>query len=163
MRRAAVVLSATAAGLAGVLTFHSHRPASKVAVGTPATTPATPSTPATPASPAAPSPTSPTTASPTTSAPASNGHATGAVEPYRYGELSVTVTKSNGHITDVEIASLNETDSRSVAIDNDAIPQLRQEVLNAQRANIDGVSGATFTSQAYAASVQSALDQLGAG
>jgi uncharacterized protein with FMN-binding domain len=95
--------------------------------------------------------------------PASTGHATGAVEPYRYGEISVTVTKSNGRITDVGIASLNETDSRSVEIDNDAIPQLRQEVLDAQSANIDGVSGATFTSQAYAASVQSALDQLGAG
>jgi uncharacterized protein with FMN-binding domain len=83
------------------------------------------------------------------------------VESYRYGELSVTVTESNGHITDVEMASLNETDPRSVQIDNDAIPQLRQEVLDAQSARIDGVSGATFTSEAYASSVQSALDQLG--
>jgi uncharacterized protein with FMN-binding domain len=73
----------------------------------------------------------------------------------------VTVTESNGRITDVQMASLQETDSRSVEIDDQAIPQLRQEVLTAQNANIDGVSGATFTSQAYATSVQSALDQLG--
>ena len=42
-----------------------------------------------------------------------------------------------------------------------AIPQLRQEVLSAQSAHIDGVSGASFTSQAYVQSLQSALDQLG--
>ena len=69
---------------------------------------------------------------------------------YRYGELSVTVTESNGRITDVQMASLNETDPRSVFIDDQAIPQLRQQVLAAQSASIDGVSGATFTSQAYA-------------
>ena len=45
-------------------------------------------------------------------------------------------------------------------IDDAAIPQLRAQVLSADSANIDGVSGATFTSQAYAAAVQSALDQL---
>jgi uncharacterized protein with FMN-binding domain len=157
-------LSATAAGLAGLLAFHSHRPASKVAVGAPATTPAAPpTTPAGPAAPATTTPASPEPAgtSPTTAAPVATRRATGQVEGYRYGELSVTVSKQNGRITDVHMASLNEIDSRSVQIDNDAIPQLRQEVLDAQSANIDGVSGATFTSQAYAASVQSALDQLG--
>ena len=170
MRRAAVVLSATAAGLAGVLTFHTHRPASKVAV-VPPTTSTSPTSPTSPTStsPTSPTstPTSPTTApasspsSPSPSAASGTRRATGAVEAYRYGELSVTVTESNGRITDVEMASLNETDPRSVQIDNDAIPQLRQEVLDAQSARIDGVSGATFTSEAYASSVQSALDQLG--
>lgn len=72
----------------------------------------------------------------------------------------MTVTEQSGHITDLQMASLNETDARSVFIDDQAIPTLRQQVLAAQSANIDGVSGATFTSQAYAQSVQSALDQL---
>jgi uncharacterized protein with FMN-binding domain len=181
-RRAPIVLSATAAGLAGLLTFHTHRPVSKVAVGgsSSTTTPATPAAPSTSApttsapttsapataAPAGTTPAAPTTpgsaaTTPTASAPSGTRSATGQVETYRYGELSVTVTKSNGRITDAEMASLSETDPRSVQIDNDAIPQLRQEVLDAQSANIDGVSGATFTSQAYAASVQSALDQLG--
>jgi uncharacterized protein with FMN-binding domain len=83
------------------------------------------------------------------------------VETYRYGELSVTVTDQGGRITDLQMASLSETDARSVFIDDQAIPLLRQQILAAQSANIDGVSGATFTSQAYAQSVQSALDQLG--
>jgi uncharacterized protein with FMN-binding domain len=154
MRRAPIVLSATAAGLAGVLAFHSHPPASKVAVVPPTTSPAT----TTPADEGASNP-APTT--PTTVAPSGARTATGNVTQYRYGELSVTVTERNGRISDLEMASLSETDSRSVAIDDQAIPQLRQEVLTAQSANIDGVSGATFTSEAYATSVQSALDQLG--
>jgi uncharacterized protein with FMN-binding domain len=83
------------------------------------------------------------------------------VATYQYGELSVTVTERGGRITDLQMASLSETDARSVFIDDQAIPLLRQQVLAAQSANINGVSGATFTSQAYAQSVQSALDQLG--
>jgi uncharacterized protein with FMN-binding domain len=144
MRRAPIVLSATAAGVAGVLAFHSHRPTSALLVQPPATT--APSTPNAP---------SPTTPSGTTRS------ATGSVASYRYGQLSVTVTERGARITDVEMASLSETDSRSVEIDDQAVPQLRQEVLSAQSANIDGVSGATFTSEAYVQSLQSALDQLG--
>jgi uncharacterized protein with FMN-binding domain len=160
MRRAPIVLSATAAGLAGVLAFHSHRPASKVAVVPPTTSPASPI----PPNEGAPSPAQTTPGAmpaPTTIVPSGTHTATGSVTPYRYGELSVTVTENKGRITDLQMASLSETDSRSVAIDDQAIPQLRQEVLTAQSANIDGVSGATFTSGAYTTSVQSALDQLG--
>ncbi len=101
-------------------------------------------------------------AAPTTTTPAgSSRRATGQLVTYQYGELSVTVTEKGGRITDLQMASLNETDARSVFIDDQAIPSLRQQVLAAQSANIDGVSGATFTSQAYAQSAQSALDQLG--
>jgi uncharacterized protein with FMN-binding domain len=150
MRRAPIVLSATAVGVAGVLVFHSHRPTSALLVHPPATT-----------APAA--PTAPTAANvPTTTTPdRATRSATGSVVSYAYGQLSVTVTEGGTRITDVEMASLNERDSRSVEIDDQAIPQLRQEVLSAQSANIDGVSGATFTSQAYIQSLQSALDQLG--
>jgi uncharacterized protein with FMN-binding domain len=171
MKRAPILLAATAAGLAGVLSFHSHRPTSTVAVhpsaspDTGASTPTT-TTPTVPAASAggtpATTPTTPTNpTTPTTTSPSSSRSATGQVEQYQYGDLSVTVTEKSGHITDVQMASLNETDARSVFIDDQAIPLLRQQVLAAQSANIDGVSGATFTTQAYAQSVQSALDQLG--
>jgi len=153
MRRAPIVLSATALGVASVLAFHSHRPTSALLVVPPATT--APSTPTTPTTPNASSPPATTTPSGATRS------VTGAVTSYAYGQLSVTVTERGARITDVEMASLNETDSRSVDIDDQAIPQLRQEVLSAQSAHIDGVSGATFTSQAYVQSLQSALDQLG--
>ena len=138
-----------------------HPPASPDTGASSATpTPTTPNGPKAPAVSAG--GTTPTTSTtPTTITPSSSRSATGQVEQYQYGDLSVTVTEKSGHITDVQMASLNETDARSVFIDDQAIPLLRQQVLAAQSANIDGVSGATFTSQAYAQSVQSALDQLG--
>ncbi|MCK4177362.1 FMN-binding protein [Aciditerrimonas ferrireducens] len=83
----------------------------------------------------------------------------GAVEDYGYGALSVDVTFSGRRITNVSVASLQVAESLSQQIADAAVPQLRQEVLDAQSAQIAGVSGATFTSQAYAASVQSAIDR----
>jgi uncharacterized protein with FMN-binding domain len=161
MKRAPLVLSATAAGLAGVLVFHTHRPVSSLVVKAPTTTTTPPTTQPSPGTPTS-TPTS-TPASTSTTTPSSGGvrSATGTVSQYPYGELSVTVTETAGHITGLQMASLSETDRRSVSIDDQAIPLLQQEVMTAQSANIDGVSGATFTSQAYAQSVQSALDQLG--
>lgn len=110
-----------------------------------------------------------TTAPPATSAPATAPpttasavtHASGQPQQYPYGVLSVTVTVKGKTITDIAIASISETDGRSVQIDQIAIPMLRQQVLAAQSTNINGVSGATYTSQAYVDSVQSALDSIG--
>jgi uncharacterized protein with FMN-binding domain len=158
MKRAPVVLLGTAAGLGGVLAFHTHKPTSTIAIKPPAAT-APPSSTTTP----------PTSAgggggaAPTTTPPASSGPrtATSSIQPYQYGQMSVTVTEVGSRITDVQMASLSETDGRSVMIDDAAIPQLRAQVLSANSANINGVSGATFTSQAYATAVQSAIDQLG--
>jgi uncharacterized protein with FMN-binding domain len=56
---------------------------------------------------------------------------------------------------------LQGNDQRSVAISSSAEPILQQEALSAQSANVDSVSGATFTSASYTQSLQSALDQLG--
>jgi len=85
----------------------------------------------------------------------------GALETYGYGALSVQVTFEGRRITNVSLASLQVAESLSQEIAQAAIPQLRQEVLDAQSAQIAGVSGATFTSEAYAASVQSAIDRSG--
>jgi uncharacterized protein with FMN-binding domain len=46
---------------------------------------------------------------------------------------------------------------RSQFIDQQAVPLLKQETLQAQSANIDTVSGATMTSEAYIQSLQAAL------
>ena len=61
--------------------------------------------------------------------------------------------------TDVTALQLPDGDPRSSQISQYAEPYLRQSVLQAQSAAIDMVSGATYTSQAYAQSLQSALDQ----
>jgi uncharacterized protein with FMN-binding domain len=74
-----------------------------------------------------------------------------------YGTVQVKVTLVGGRITDVRAVQL-PTGGRSGEIAAYAIPQLRSEVLAAQSANIDTVSGASYDSEGYARSVQSALD-----
>jgi uncharacterized protein with FMN-binding domain len=81
--------------------------------------------------------------------------------PTDYGDVQVNIVVSGGRIVDVQAPQLPSDRSRSVRISNYAGPQLRQEALQAQSANIDTVSGATYTSDGYAQSLQSALDRAG--
>jgi uncharacterized protein with FMN-binding domain len=71
------------------------------------------------------------------------------------------VTIKNGKITEVTVLAYNDDDPRSAQISEQAIPTLREEVLSKQTAAVDTVSGATYTSNAYEASLQSALDKAG--
>jgi uncharacterized protein with FMN-binding domain len=82
---------------------------------------------------------------------------------YGYGELAVRVTVSNGRITQVTVPTLQVAEQTSQDIADQALPMLKREVLSAQSANIQGVSGATYTSQAYAQSLQSALSRANQG
>ena len=79
---------------------------------------------------------------------------------YQYGDLEVKVTMAGSRITDVTVAKLDAYDARSESIDEYAIPELRSQAISAQSANIDGVSGASYTSSAYEQSLQSAIDKL---
>ena len=88
--------------------------------------------------------------------------AVGTNEQYGYGTLAVKVTVRAGRITDVSVANLQTAEQYSQSLAQQVIPMLRNEVLSAQSAHINGISGATYTSEAYAYSVQSALDHLGA-
>ncbi|HTX62314.1 MAG TPA: FMN-binding protein [Acidimicrobiales bacterium] len=81
---------------------------------------------------------------------------------YMYGSLSVRITVSARKVTKVAIASLTDTgDFRSESIDEQALPILEQEALTAQSADIQGVSGASYTSAGFASSLQSALGKAG--
>jgi uncharacterized protein with FMN-binding domain len=142
MRRAPIVLTATAAGLAAVLSFKAHEPALPTASASTAASPPTP----------APSP---------SSTSAGTKVATGDAIPTRYGNAQVRVTVSGGKITKVEALQLQGDDPKSVQISSSAEPYLRQSALAKQTAAIDAVSGATITSASYEASLQSALDKLG--
>ena len=76
--------------------------------------------------------------------------------------MSVAATVSGAKLTNVTIASINEGGNfRSQSIDQQAIPILEQEAVQAQSANIQGVSGASYTSAGFQQSLQSALTQLG--
>jgi uncharacterized protein with FMN-binding domain len=91
-----------------------------------------------------------------------DGTVTGDVISTRYGDVQVQVTISGGAVTDVTALALPSRDGRSVRISQAAEPILREEALTAQDANIDLLSGATYTSGAYEESLQSALDQAAA-
>jgi uncharacterized protein with FMN-binding domain len=79
----------------------------------------------------------------------------------RFGPMQVEIVVSDGKITDVKALQETNQGGRSVQISNYAVPILRQEVLAAQSANVSSVGGATYTSQGYLSSLQSAIDKAG--
>lgn len=76
----------------------------------------------------------------------------------RFGPVQVQITVANGKITDVTALQLTNTDRKSIQISNRAAPLLRSKVLAAQSADVQTVSGATITSDAYLTSLQAAID-----
>jgi uncharacterized protein with FMN-binding domain len=87
-----------------------------------------------------------------------DGVYTGSAQWTRWGNVQVQVTIENGRITAVDEVQA-PSDGKSVAINSRAQPILESEAVAAQSANIDAVSGATYTSATYKASLQAALDQ----
>ena len=79
----------------------------------------------------------------------------------QYGQLKVKLTVKNGRITRVGFTTFVANDGHSVQIDQSAAPMLIRETIAAQSAHIQGVSGATYTSNAYEQSLQAAVDKAG--
>ncbi len=149
MRRAPIVIAGTLVGLIGVLKFHT----APISLASPAAGSSLPAASASGANPAA---------SSSTQQSGTRRTAVGPAVYYDYGTLSVRVTVSGHRITKVSIASLDDgSNPRSQYIDQQSIPMLEQEVLQAQSVNIQGVSGASYTSAGFAQSLQGALHSLG--
>jgi uncharacterized protein with FMN-binding domain len=94
-------------------------------------------------------------------APTSSGGAQtyqGPVVNDPFGGVQATITVAGKKITNVVI-SAPQDNPRSAGINQQAVPLLQSETLQAQSAQINTISGATLTSQAYAQSLQAALDQ----
>ncbi|PWI41067.1 FMN-binding protein [Streptomyces sp. ICBB 8177] len=109
------------------------------------------------AGPASGTPAAPTTTTAPRATSAATGTFTGAAEQTPYGTVQVEAVVRGGKLTDVTV--LQQTHGgRSDQIDAYALPVLRSEALTAQGADIDVVSGATYTSSGYARSLQAALD-----
>ncbi|MFI7225828.1 FMN-binding protein [Nonomuraea angiospora] len=79
----------------------------------------------------------------------------------RWGPVQVAITVSGGKIADVQVLQAPDGNRRDIEINDAALPILTQEALSAQSAQIDTVSGATYTSEGYARSLQSAIDRAG--
>lgn len=145
MRRSAAAFGLTLIGLWLILTFKSSpllhatsRPPA-AAIGPPV-----------PPSSSSTAPTAPSSAQRTV---------TGAVFSNRYGEVQVAVVLDGNQIIDVKALRMPVDRARSQDISNQAAPLLRDEVLQAQGAQIDTIGGATYTSGSYTQSLQSALDR----
>ncbi|MFE0515893.1 FMN-binding protein [Streptomyces sp. NPDC058964] len=150
LRRIVLASAATVSGMVLLLSLKPHT-SPAVAVGAPA-----------------PAPSSSSSASSGGSSSGSSGKsatgtktATGDTVQTRWGPVQVRVTIKGGRLTEVKAVSYPHENPRDQQINSYAIPQLRREALAAQSAEIDTVSGATYTSDGYRQSLQSALDSAG--
>ncbi|AGP53748.1 FMN-binding protein [Streptomyces rapamycinicus NRRL 5491] len=84
---------------------------------------------------------------------------TGDVAQTQYGPVQVSLTVNGGKITGAQAVKTPDSGPRSDQIAKDSIPKLNQQAVSA--AKVDTVSGATYTSEGYAKSLQSALDKAG--
>jgi uncharacterized protein with FMN-binding domain len=151
MRRILAMSGGAAVGAAAVLTGHALAPASGTTArpGRADTSALTPDA------------TASGGASPTTTrARLADGTATGPLIQTMYGPVQIRITVAAGAITKIAEVKLPSEHLHSRWIAANLVPQLRQRVLTAQSADVDVVSGATYTGQGYLSSLQGALDQL---
>lgn len=167
MKRILLSITGTALGLIALLSFKSHGTAiggpnalpsaalpgagtSSSSTVRPPTSTSAPPTPSGSSTHARSKPTSPTTRT-----------VTGDAIQTQYGIVQVKITLQGSKIANAGFAQLTANDGTSAQINSQAAPILLQQTLSAQSAQIDGVSGASYTSAGYQQSLQSALDKAG--
>jgi uncharacterized protein with FMN-binding domain len=152
MRRIALAIAATVSVVVLLFSYHTSTGGDAVATPSPVARqrPAIPSTGASSAAPASPG---------AAAGAGASGTFTGTAADTQYGPVQVRIVVSGGRITDAQAVQVPNESGRDVRINSAAVPTLVQETLQAQSAQIDTVSGATYTSEGYTQSLQSALDQ----
>ncbi len=159
-KRGVIATALTAVGLVLLLSFKTPTetpPGATAALRRPANSPA-PTNPPDPAATAT-EPTQQPTPQPTQTPPQTASRTvTSPVVSTQFGDVQLRVTLANGKIKDITPLELPYDRRRSAYISSVAAPLLREEALQAQSAQIDLISGATFTSEAYAQSLQAVLD-----
>lgn len=175
MRRVVLTLAGTVTGLVALLSLKMH-PATSLSGTAPLAraAPAAGQPAAAPAGSASAQATASASAGATAKAPAASAAKSGSSAPAApakrvitgqvistpYGPMQVQVTVLGSKITGIQVLQQTDMGSYSQQLDSSAVPQLTQEALTAQSANISAVSGASYTSSGYAQSLQSALDQV---
>jgi hypothetical protein len=164
MRRAILAITGTIAGLVALLSFKSHLPSIPAAAAS-----GTGNAPAPAAPPAGSSSSSssgqgqgqqfgfPTGA--LTSLPAGERAVTGKVANTAYGPVQIQLAVKGGKIIKISVLQQPTNTVNDIQIGRMAFPRLISETLTAQSAKIDAVSGASYTSQGYIQSLQSAVDR----
>jgi hypothetical protein len=162
MRRAVPAILLTLLGLGALASFKSTPGAiGAIKVGAPPRRVSTPATAPPPTTAHQPSPATnpPASAPPPTQPPGTTRTLTGDPIDNQFGTVQVRVTMRGNQMTAVEALQMPYDHQQSAYISQQAEPYLRQEALQAQSANIQIVSGATYTSESYAQSLQSALSK----
>jgi uncharacterized protein with FMN-binding domain len=168
VKRILLTLLATVTGIVALLSFKTHGGVTAGTAGLPSA--GLPTSAATSGGPPAastttgapPDPSSAPNGSQTAPASAaSSASYTGSEVTTRYGIVQVKIALTGKKITNVSFVQLTAFDGRSQRINAGAAPILLQETLSAQSAQIDSVSGASYTSEGYDQSLQSALDEAG--
>jgi len=160
MKRIFFSITGTVVGLVALLSFKSHSHPIQASGALPsAGLPSSSGT--TPTGTSATGTTTSAPPRPSTSSPASSRTIAGQAVETRYGTVQVQVVLSGSKISNVSFLQLTAYDDQSQQINQAAAPLLLQETLSAQSSQIDTVSGATYTSDGYIQSLQSALDQAG--
>ena len=157
MRRIGLWFAATAAIVALLFGYHtstsgvlaaSSQQAPIVSGSKPATTPSSHSS-------------SPAKGAPASKKPAPVKSYKGSVAQTRYGPVQVALTVKGGSITQVSVLQYPNAGGTDQQINSYALPILVDQTVKQQGAHVQMVSGATYTSQGYLTSLQSALDQAG--
>ncbi|SNX57131.1 uncharacterized protein with FMN-binding domain [Streptomyces sp. TLI_55] len=130
LRRIVLASAATVSGMVLLLSLKPHDTPAAIAVTSPSAAPSA----------------------------AGAGTFTGDSVQTRWGPVQVRITVRGGKLTDVTAVAYPSDNPRDQEINSYALPRLRTEALQAQSADIDTVSGATYTSDGYRQSLQSALD-----
>jgi uncharacterized protein with FMN-binding domain len=151
MKRVVLAIVTTITSLVLLLSFKTH---SQSAVATPTvvaktTTPETTTT------------TKATKTKTSTKATTKAATYTGSAVQTRYGPVQVQITVKSGEVASASAVVYPTNSPLDAQINSYAIPALDSEAASAGSASIDMVSGATFTSEGYISSLQSALDQAG--
>jgi uncharacterized protein with FMN-binding domain len=155
MKRALLIAGGTVGGLGAVLmiTPPNLSKTTLIAIDTPAPAPS-----ATPTKSGATSTAAPTVA-PTKPVGGVTGSFTGSVANTRYGPVQVKITVENGKIIDAQ--AVQAPSGSNDRYTQKAVPRLREQTIAAQSANVQGVSGASFTSYGWYTSLASAIAKAG--
>lgn len=161
MKRSTIVSIGTLAGIAGVLGFNPDAPVMTASPTTSVKATSTSTGKTTTKAKAAATPAATTEAVVAAPAPAAaSGTITGSAIQTRFGTIQLSATVANRQITAIKAVKVPSNDGRSQQISNYSIPLLSDQAIAAQSTSIQGVSGATYTTQGYKQSLQSIIDQL---
>lgn len=157
MKRAIIVTAGTVVGVGAALAYTPRPPA----LALPSASVVPPISPQAPSAPTSPVTDGAASAVDTALPTAPSGVYTGDVVSTRFGDIQVQIAVAQGVVQDAVAVTYPALDAKSAAISAAAVPTLRSETLAAQSAEIATVSGASYTSDGWVTSLQSALVQAG--